>query len=115
MARLTLSPRDVVCAHFHLLEDSLRLDITSRHSRNLRLLLRLLQSDLFEPVVNIEPVVAAFIVEVRLVAMELLCCLLRLRRKVFQRRPYPRTSSRTGFRAGTPVPMETRQLRLPRS
>ena len=87
MARLTLSPRDVVCARLHLLEDSLRLDITSRRSRNLRLLLRLLQSDLFEPVVNIEPVVAAFIVEVRLVAMELLRCLLRLRRKVFHRRP----------------------------
>ena len=46
MARLTLSPRDVVCARLHLLEDSLRLDITSRRSRNLRLLLRLLQSDL---------------------------------------------------------------------
>ncbi len=87
MARLTLSSRNTVCARLHLLEHSLRLDITARRSRNLRLLLRLLQSDPFEPAVNIKPIVAAFIVEIRLVAMELLRCLLRLRRKVFQRRP----------------------------
>ena len=87
MARLTLSPRDVVRIRLHLLEDNLRLNISSRRSRNLRLLLRLLQPDLFEPVVNIEPVVASFIVEVRFVAMEMLRCLFRLCCKVFQRRP----------------------------
>jgi hypothetical protein len=37
MARLTLSSRNTVCARLHLLEHSLRLDITARRSRNLRL------------------------------------------------------------------------------
>ena len=84
MARLTLSPRDVVCARLHLLEDSLRLDITSRRSRNLHLLLRLLQPDILEPAIDVEPVVASFIVEVRFVAMELLRRLFCLRCELFK-------------------------------
>ena len=81
--QLTLSPRDGVRARLYLLKDGLRLDVTPRRSRNLPLLLRLLQPDLLEPAVNVEPVIASFIVEVRLVAVKLLCCLLRFRRKIF--------------------------------
>jgi hypothetical protein len=87
MARLTLSSRNIVRARLHLLEDSLRLEVAPRRSRNLLRLLRLLQPDLFEPAVDVEPVIASFIVEVRLVAMKLLRCLLCLRRNVFQRGP----------------------------
>jgi hypothetical protein len=70
MARLTLSSRNIVRARLHLLEDSLRLEVAPRRSRNLLRLLRLLQPDLFEPAVNVEAVVASFIVEVRIFAVE---------------------------------------------
>ena len=52
---------------FHLLKD-LRLDVTPQRSCNL--LLPLFQPDLLEPAVKVGPVIASFIVKVRLVAVE---------------------------------------------
>lgn len=67
---------------------------------------------LLQVVSDIKAVIAAFVVEDAFVAPNLFRCLLGLCGESFQ---IPKTSSRMGFTAGTPVPIDTRHRRLPRN
>jgi hypothetical protein len=98
--KLTHSSGEIIRTRLHLPENSLRLNISSCRSRNLRLLFGFLEPNLLKATVDVEAVITPFIVKVRLVAMELLCRLLRFCRKVFQRGPNSEGVVANGLQGG---------------